>query len=183
MYIDNKEFNHTADLREVANLPLVVLVRDCNGRRTSISFTSPSQVFHWMEDEMFEDDEILVVSKGDICLYSALQNDDEFDADALTALVSRADVFPDKDGAGQESETEYVQDEPIEAPIMLYVRKADGKCAYLHFQTRYAAYKWAEDDMLESDVILYVKQGDLFLYSASHDSFLLCCDDLTGFFA
>ena len=144
---------------------------------------SQNQVCRWVEDEMVEDDEVLIVSKGDICLYSALQNDDELDADALKALASSVGVFPGKNESVQENDTAYVEGEPLEAPIVLYVRKADGKCVFLHFQTSYAAYKWAKDDMLESDEILYVKQGDLYLHFASQSDCTLSCDDITGFFA
>lgn len=64
------------------NNPVSMLVRDCNGKRMTLTFTNISQILHWAEEEMIEDDEILLITQGNICIYSGLQADPTL---ALTA--------------------------------------------------------------------------------------------------
>lgn len=49
--------------------------RDCNGRRNVLKFRNHADVLHWAEEEMSEDDEILLITQGGICIYSGLQAD------------------------------------------------------------------------------------------------------------
>lgn len=65
-----------------------ILVRDCNGKRDTLEFSNPAAVYHWAETEMTDDDEILVITQGDVCLYSGLQADPRLTltADDLTGF-------------------------------------------------------------------------------------------------
>lgn len=55
--------------------PIRIQVRDCNGRRSTLEFRTHDQVLRWADEDMLEDDEILVITQGNICLYSSLQAD------------------------------------------------------------------------------------------------------------
>ena len=59
-----------------------IQTRDCNGKRDTLEFSGPAAVYQWAESEMTEEDEILVITQGNTCLYSGLQADP---AMALTA--------------------------------------------------------------------------------------------------
>lgn len=78
-------------LRTLANAALVMLdgavtlppaedtirfhIRDCNGRRDILEFRNEAEVLRWAEEDMVEDDEILLITQGSICIYSGLQSD------------------------------------------------------------------------------------------------------------
>lgn len=52
-----------------------IQIRDCNGKCETLKFSNPAAVYHWAETEMTEEDEILVITQGNVCLYSGLQAD------------------------------------------------------------------------------------------------------------
>lgn len=78
-------------LRTLANTAMVMLdgavtlppaediirfhIRDCNGHRDILEFRNEAEVLRWAEEDMFEDDEILLITQGSICIYSGLQAD------------------------------------------------------------------------------------------------------------
>ena len=59
-----------------------IQTRDCNGKRETLEFSGPAAVYQWAESEMTDEDEILVITQGNVCLYSGLQADPTM---ALTA--------------------------------------------------------------------------------------------------
>lgn len=65
-----------------------ILVRDCHGRRKTLEFESRHQVLAWAEDEdkLTEEDEILIITQGNICLYSGLMSDSMLTADDITGF-------------------------------------------------------------------------------------------------
>lgn len=52
-----------------------IQMRDCNGYRSNLEFPSRDFALEWAEVGMSESDEILVITQGNICLYSSLQAD------------------------------------------------------------------------------------------------------------
>ncbi len=71
-----------------AENPVTILVRNCNGKRITLTFSNNSQILHWANEEMFEDDEILLITQGDICLYSGLQSNIMLTRDDITGFFA-----------------------------------------------------------------------------------------------
>lgn len=64
-----------ADACSPVEAPILIHTRDCNGRRDIIECRNNDEVLHWAEEEMSEEDEILLITQGGICIYSGLQAD------------------------------------------------------------------------------------------------------------
>jgi hypothetical protein len=154
------------------NKTVEILVRDCNGKKINLIFTSRTQFLNWVDNEMLEDDEILLVAKAGECLFSELQVRAEADIDEI------AEVFEndDSEGVGAPIETE------PEEETTIHVQGCDGEYHQLSFSTWNKVLKWAETDMDENDVILSVALGDMCIYDGEDDDVALSCEDVTGFF-
>lgn len=151
-----------------------ILIRDCNGKRTKLSCTNRSQFINWTECEMLDDDEILLVTKGDMCLFSGLLTRD------ITEIEDIAKLFDD---IGECSDNNFtIEGEGADDEIMLCVLRS-GEEHHLNFETRDKVLKWAEYDMDDNDVVLSIMQGDVCIYDGMEDDARLFDDDITGFFA
>lgn len=73
---------------EESKEPISILVRDCNGKRTNLVFNTRNQILNWAEKYMLEDDEILVITQGNICLYSGLGSDIGLTCDDITGFFA-----------------------------------------------------------------------------------------------
>jgi hypothetical protein len=52
---------------------ITIVTRDINGKRSIVEFDNESAVLRWLNaGSLDEEDEVLIVAQGGICLYSAL---------------------------------------------------------------------------------------------------------------
>ena len=68
---------------------IVIVSRDVNGKRTTILFDNEAAVLNWVQKGCLdEEDEILIVAQGNLCLYSALGADYPLSIDELTGFFA-----------------------------------------------------------------------------------------------
>lgn len=68
---------------------ITIVTRDLNGKRSVVEFESNCAVLNWIEcGELDDEDEILIVAQGGICLYSALGQSIPLCADDLTGFFA-----------------------------------------------------------------------------------------------
>lgn len=68
-------------------ITITIVTRDINGKRSIVEFENEAAVLRWVDEEgIGEDDEILIVSQGNLCLYSALGKVDPLCIDDLTGF-------------------------------------------------------------------------------------------------
>lgn len=67
---------------------ITILIRDCNGNRTKLVFQSHADVLHWADDVMTEEDEVLYIAQGGLCVYSGLQSDVQLTCDDITGFFA-----------------------------------------------------------------------------------------------
>lgn len=84
----NASSEATPSLDVSAENPVTMLVRDCNGKRYTLTFTNISQILHWADEDMLEDDEVLLITQGNICIYSGLQGDTMLTCDDITGFFA-----------------------------------------------------------------------------------------------
>lgn len=155
------------------NNTIEITVRDCNGKRTKLHCANRSQFLNWMASEMLDDDEILLIARGDMCLFSGLQTPD-FGIESLANLI---DEVGESNDFGYTLEGEGADDE-----ITVCVLRRDEE-HHLTFETRDEILNWADDNMDDNDIVLSIMQGDVCVYDGMEDDIQLFCDDITGFFA
>ena len=68
---------------------ITIVTRDVNGKRSVVEFDNEAAVLRWINDGYLdEEDEILIVAQGGICLYSALGTDYPLSIDDLTGFFA-----------------------------------------------------------------------------------------------
>ena len=68
---------------------ITIVTRDINGKRLALEFANEAAVLGWIDNGYLdEDDEILIVAQGGICLYSALGNNIPLYIDDLTGFFA-----------------------------------------------------------------------------------------------
>lgn len=82
------ESDNAPSLDVSRNNPVSMLVRDCNGKRMTLTFTNTSQIMHWAAEDMCEDDEVLMITQGNICLYSGLGDAPWLTGDDITGFFA-----------------------------------------------------------------------------------------------
>jgi C4-type Zn-finger protein len=66
---------------------ITIVIRDINGKRDVITFDNESSVLDWVNsDGLWEEYEILIVSQGNFCLFSALSSANALTIDDLTGF-------------------------------------------------------------------------------------------------
>lgn len=65
---------------------IFIVVRDINGKRDTFEFDNNYAVLSWADNYLTEDDEILIVYQGNLCLYSGLQSSEWLTCDDLTGF-------------------------------------------------------------------------------------------------
>ena len=68
---------------------ITIIYRDVNGKREIIEFDNEASVLSFIDEEnLSEEDEILIVAYGHLCLYSALTASYPLDIDDLTGFFA-----------------------------------------------------------------------------------------------
>jgi type VI protein secretion system component Hcp len=65
---------------------IFIVIRDINGKRDTFEFDNNYAVLSWADNYLTEDDEILIVAQGNLCLYSGLQSSEGLTCDDLTGF-------------------------------------------------------------------------------------------------
>lgn len=88
-FTDDFEFDcGGAGMDALESLPVSLTIRDCNGKRSTFVFDSSAAVLKEVDDLIFDDDEILMVTIGEQIVWTSLGSSFALTPDDLTGFFA-----------------------------------------------------------------------------------------------